>query len=273
MATTSGSPGGYVFSDSGTADGHAQLLHHLAGMLDPFTTRRLEQAGVRPSSRCLEVGAGTGSIAAWLAERVGPHGEVVATDLDPSRVPNHPRITTLTHDIAKDPLPGGRYDLIHARLVLAHLPNRREVLTTLAAALAPGGALVLDEFEASWDRSVMDTPDPEAYRLFTAYHQAFMAVLEQAGTDPGWGRRIHQAMREAGLVEVHTEYWARSWHGGQPGCLLAYTAAEQLRAKLIIHGMTGPDIDKFRELLLDPRLVIRGNLALSTTGRRPATAA
>src|SRR5262249_20305982 len=37
---------------------------------------------VRPGWRCLEVGAGRGSMAVWLAEQVGANGHVVATDID-----------------------------------------------------------------------------------------------------------------------------------------------------------------------------------------------
>lgn len=264
-------PVGYVFSDppAGLPEGHRRMLSHLAAMLDPFTIRRLEQAGVASGARCLEVGAGAGTVAHWLADRVGPDGQVVATDLDPSHLPAHPRIVPLRHDIATDDLPGSGYHLIHARLVLAHLPGRREVLGRLAAALAPGGALVVEEFDPSWDRCLLYTPDPDAHRLFAAYHTALLAVLRAAGTDPGWGRQVPHAMRECGLEEVSAEFWAQSWHGAQTGCLLPYAATAQVRDELVAHGMAAADIDRFRALLLDPRLVIHGNMAVSTVGRRP----
>jgi SAM-dependent methyltransferase len=270
ISTASGSAPGYLFQDrpATPAGGHHRLLDHLAEMLDPFTNRRLDQAGVRAGSRCLEVGAGSGTVAHWLAGRVGPGGEVIATDLDPTRIAGHPRITALTHDIVTDPLPG-RFDLIHARLVLAHLPERRQVLGRLVDALTPGGALVIDEFDASWDRCVLESPDPEAHRLFTAYQHALLAALLAAGADPGWGRQTHRAMRRAGLVQVDTEFWSRSWHGGQAGCLLPHAAAGQLHHQLTAAGMPAADLDRLRTLLLDPRLVIHGNTAVSTIGRPP----
>jgi SAM-dependent methyltransferase len=261
----------YAFSDTlvSPPDGHHRVLSHLAAMLDPFTVRRLAQAGVASGARCLEVGAGAGTIARWLADRVGPDGQVVATDLDPSHIPAHPAIVPVTHDIATDDLPEGRYHLIHARLVLACLPERRRVLARLAAALAPGGALVVEEFDPCWDQCVLDTPDPEAHRLFSSYHTALMAVLRAAGTDPGWGRQVHHAMRGCGLEEVCTEWWAQSWHGAQTGCLLPYATAAQVRDQLVANGMSPDDLDRFRALLLDPRLVIHGNMAVSTVGCRP----
>jgi tRNA A58 N-methylase Trm61 len=55
----------------------------LAAMLDPETIRHLEERGIGSGWHCLEVGGGGGSIATWLAARVGPPGHVLATDIDP----------------------------------------------------------------------------------------------------------------------------------------------------------------------------------------------
>src|ERR1700719_2991586 len=55
----------------------------LAAMYDPVTIRHLEQRGVSSGWHCLEVGGGGGSIAAWLAARVGPAGRLLVTDIDP----------------------------------------------------------------------------------------------------------------------------------------------------------------------------------------------
>src|SRR5688500_13501668 len=60
----------------------SERLRTLEALLDAGTIQHLERRGVRRGWRCLEVGAGGGSIAAWLAARVAPEGSVVATDLD-----------------------------------------------------------------------------------------------------------------------------------------------------------------------------------------------
>src|SRR5690348_16766904 len=57
-------------------------LAALEAWFDPGTIRHLEALGVAPGWRCLEVGAGGGSVARWLADRVSPQGHVLATDLD-----------------------------------------------------------------------------------------------------------------------------------------------------------------------------------------------
>lgn len=261
-------PKTYVFADHQPGQGtHTQMVRHLAAVLDPFTQQRLAPL-IRPGMQCLEIGAGTGTIALWMARH---GGKVTATDLEPHHIPEHPDITPCRHDITTDPLDPGRWDLIHARLVLAHLPNREDIITKLATALTPGGALVIDEFAAGgWARCVLTAPDRvEAQRLFDTYHQALTSIMHAAGTDTDWGRNTHHVMTKAGLVNVDTYLGgARSWHGGQPGCLLPHAMTTQMRTQLLHHGMTETDLDQFRHLLLNPQLAILNPTAISTTGHR-----
>src|SRR5262244_4089208 len=79
------------------------LLEH---NLDPLSQRRLAALGIQPGWRCLEVGAGHGSIARWLAAQVGPQGRVVATDLNPRFLTDLtlPNVEIRRHDIRTDPL-------------------------------------------------------------------------------------------------------------------------------------------------------------------------
>jgi len=260
----------YAFADDEAAGAthHGSLVDVLAAILDPFTARRL--APYVTDARCLELAAGAGTIAVWMAERAA---EVTATDTDIRHVATlaaqYPNLTARVHDLDTDPLDEGRYDLIHVRLLLAHLPRRHELVGKLATALALGGVLVIDEFQASWDSCVLDAPDmAQAQRLFGAYHQALTSVLAKAGNDTTFGRNAHRVMRAHGLVDVDVEFSARSWHGGQAGCRLPYLATEQLRPKLLAAGMPAGDIDAFRELLCDPELMIHGNFAVSTIGRK-----
>ena len=256
----------YAFNnDEPTASG---LLDALVQMLDEFTTVRLRQAGLAAGQRCLEVGAGAGTIAAFLADEVGPDGEVIATDIKPQHVAAHPGVTVLQHNITADPLPEGKFDVIHARAVLQHLPQRNEVLAKLADALSPGGVLVIEELEARWSTSVLAATDPRANDVLAAYEVALTQVLRDSGNDPTWCRRVHAAMRDIGLTDVDTEGWQRSWSGGTGVCLLAYKGSTELHDKLVAAGMTADDLEALRRLALDPATVMRGMLLLSTTGRK-----
>src|SRR5690348_6912436 len=146
-APTQHSP--YVF-DNSDEEPTRQRFIGLPQVFDPGTTRHLLARGVGPGWQCLEVGAGGGSVALWLAEHVGPTGSVVATDidtrfLDSIEVAN---VEVRRHDIGVDALPERAFDLVHTRLVLQHVPARHTALASLVASLKHGGWLVIEDFDS-----------------------------------------------------------------------------------------------------------------------------
>jgi len=126
-----------------------ERLAALAEALDPGTVRQLVSIGVGRGWRCLEVGAGGGSIAAWLSERVGDGGAVVATDLDTTvlRERSRPNLEVRVHDVLEDELPDGSFDLVHLRLLPAWLSEPQRALQRLASALRPGGWMLAEEMD------------------------------------------------------------------------------------------------------------------------------
>jgi ubiquinone/menaquinone biosynthesis C-methylase UbiE len=243
----------------------------LSALLDEFTTNRISSLLDLRGKRCLEVGAGGGSIAVWLAEQVGPDGSVLATDLKPEQIPSHERITVLQHDLVNDPAPEGEFDFIHARLVLNHLPERREILHRLVDRLAPGGIILDEDWDATRTDLVVSAPTPEAAELYRLYQETIgPKILAKAGTDRSWARRVHSYLLEEGLSEVDTYVYSRNWTGGSEGAQLVISSLYQLRAQFLAHGITEGQLDELRTLLDDPQLVINGHLLFSTSGRRPA---
>ena len=69
---------GYRLEATGRETAEDERLKLLEQVFDPGSRQRREL--VRPGWRCLEAGAGRGSMAAWLAGRVGPGGQVVAIE-------------------------------------------------------------------------------------------------------------------------------------------------------------------------------------------------
>jgi SAM-dependent methyltransferase len=263
--------GGYAL------DNHHQAApaHHraLAELLDPHTIGRI--AGLRKVSvgvRCLEVGAGGGSIARWLAGQVGEAGEVVACDLKPEQIGSHPRLTTVAHDLqGPESLAGAvgtGFDLVVARLTLAHLPSRRTVLHRLAELLAPAGVLLVEDWAALRDDVVVSAPDPQAAALYQRYQHAAATTFDDSGADRSWACRIHVAMLEEGLAGVETVIHGGYWSGGGPGMRLVAAIASQLRPSLLAAGLSVAELDRLGELLPDPSLVVRGHPLYSTSGRR-----
>jgi ubiquinone/menaquinone biosynthesis C-methylase UbiE len=121
----------YIFDNA--APQASQRFASLETLYDPWTIRHLEATGLGPGWQCWEIGAGGGSIARWLAERCGPTGHILVTDIDPRFLVepaslDHAPLEIQRHDIGSDPLPAKLFDLIHARLVLFHVPAREQVL-------------------------------------------------------------------------------------------------------------------------------------------------
>src|ERR1700740_2592078 len=74
--------GGYAHANV-AFDDELGRLRLLEARYDPGTFRRLGMFGPLAGARCLEVGAGAGSVARWLAAQAGPSGQVIATDTNP----------------------------------------------------------------------------------------------------------------------------------------------------------------------------------------------
>jgi ubiquinone/menaquinone biosynthesis C-methylase UbiE len=248
-------------------------LDHLQELLDPYSQECLSRAGVRPGLRCLDIGAGGGSITRWLADRVGPDGKVVAVDLDTDWLDDlrdHPCVEVYRHDINEGPPVDGPFDIIHVRLVLMHLSRRREILKGLAATLAPGGALVVGEYTGVPQRALA-APSADDELLFQRVQELAHAHCEREyGISYHWAHELDDAMVEAGLVDPQTIQYSSTATGGGTGCLLNLNYVQQLEAALLARsGLTRAELDRYFELMLDPRFQTRFYTFFCSTARRP----
>jgi SAM-dependent methyltransferase len=258
----------YTFDNDDPAA--AERLDLLSAVLDGFTISGLSGLGDLTGRRCLELGAGNGSIAGWLADQAGPSGHVVATDINTRHIPTDRGYRVVRHDLTRDSVPDGPWDLIHARLVLRHLPARHDILRRLVSALAPGGVLAIGEWDTYRGGLVLAAPEPEAVRLFDTYMNSVEQMLRDArAVDVEWPWQVHAAMTGAGLADVDTVVHARSWPGGSAGALHHAATISLLRTRILAVGMTGEQLDRLCGFLRDPRMVVRGLLSTLTVGRQP----
>ncbi|MDI2027035.1 class I SAM-dependent methyltransferase [Saccharopolyspora sp. TS4A08] len=237
----------------------------LAAAYDGITTARLEALGVGDGWRCLDVGAGRGSIARWLAHRVAPTGSVLATDLAPVDIEPHPNLTAAVHDITTDPLPDEHFDLIAVRMLLQQFPQREALLDKMIRALKPGGWLQVDELDTSYE--------PVLLAADTALYEKFLAAktehMRSRGGDPEWGREAAAAMRAAGLVEIDPRPHIGSRHAGSPELALQLNHTHHLRAGLLAAGMTEAELVRVREVMRDPGFRASSSVLHSVQGRKP----
>jgi len=257
----------YVYDNAAAeAVGRLRILPEI---FDGETMRHLAARGVGAGWRCLEIGGGKGSIGGWLSDQVGTGGHVLITDIDPRHAlpPASPNLEIRRHDIQTDPLPEKAFDLIHARLVLVHLPERERVLDRIFSWLKPGGWLVLEEFQTL---PVEQTVDPADLVFVANAVRALRQVNIAAGVDPSFSRAMTQLMRSHGFVEVEREGRSFAWRGGSAGATLLRLNCEQTCDTAIASGLcTRGDVASFLERLADPKFEILSPIMWSAWGRRP----
>jgi len=250
-----------------------ERLTALEAVYDPGTFRALTVVGVGPGWSCLEVGAGAGSVAAWLCNRVGPSGRVLATDSDPRFLQplaaNRANLEVRQHDVVVDELPAAVFDLVHARMVLEHLPGRERALRRMAAALAPGGWLVLEAIDFA-----SEAPDPALdgamAARFARWHEARSRLLESRGFDLAFARGLAKQLRGLGLIEVETEGRAFTWRGGSGGANVWRLSSEQLHRPLVTGGyLEEAEIADIQAMFADPAFAATSPLVVAAWGQRP----
>src|ERR1700674_2644062 len=183
-----------------------ERLSQLEAVWDPWTIRNFGKVGVREGWHCLEIAGGGGSIAEWLCRQVGSSGHVVATDLEPRflEVIDASNLEVRRHDILREPLPEGKFDLVHARAVLMFLPQPAETIIKIAAALRPGGWLLIEEPTVSrrspilpWRRPLRRSRRRDGMRV--------TSHLQSQGCDTEFGRHLYYYVAMNGLGDLQAE--------------------------------------------------------------------
>jgi SAM-dependent methyltransferase len=239
----------------------------LSTIFDPSTFRHLEELGIGEGQRCWEVGAGGPSVPRWLAERVGPAGHVLATDLDVCWLSAGPTLEVRRHDVGRDETPAGGFDLVHARLVLVHVVDRDAALESMVGALRPGGVLLVEDADPALQPLICPDEFGPEQRLANRLRAGFRKLLAQRGADLAYGRRLPRLLREAGLAEVAADAY---FPITSPACdLLEAATVEQVRDGLIAEGhATAAEIDRHLANVAAGRLDLATSPMISAWGRR-----
>ena len=185
-----------------TAAIERKRLDQLGALFDEPTISRLRRFGARPGWHCLEIGAGSGSVARALAALVAPDGHVLATDVDDRFLEgDDPHLEFRVHDITKRSAARRASSTSRTRAVCSNTSGERErALAAMVAATKPGGFVVVED--PDW--VVFDAqPLPEAFGVL--HHTLRDAYVAAAGYDPNLGRRLPALLHDAGLVDVDAE--------------------------------------------------------------------
>ncbi|WP_426560585.1 class I SAM-dependent methyltransferase [Angustibacter sp. McL0619] len=250
-------------------------LAGLSAQFDPGTKRHLRTIGVASGWRCWEVGAGAGSIAAWLADEVGETGHVLVTDLDTRFVEElaGDHVQVLRHDLTGDELPEGEFDLIHARAVLEHLPSRERTLRRLVGRLRPDGVLFLEDVVFGGTHLSLSLPmisPAAAAGLLSRVQEAVAGAFRSVGADPEYGMLLPERLIDAGLQDVNAELSTLLTRGGTDEAQFYRLSIAELGERLVEHGLLDQvDRQTIDELLNHEDTRWPSVAMMSAWGRRP----
>lgn len=255
---------GYSFDQS--QEGERERLAVIEDYLDAHSMARLEAAGLTTGWDCLEVGGGGGSLTRWMCERVGSGGSVLAVDLDPRFLEQveAPNLEVRQLDIVSGELPSEAFDLVHARYVLEHVPERETALRRLVRTLRPGGVIVITDGGGESPRSVQPS------EAFDRVLSGFIRAAAARGWSFEWAPTIAEQLRELGLADVGAESFRRYETDPTKGVTrIMGDSMVVLRDALVASGgIARDDLDEAIAMLRDPKCAILGFETWTAWGRR-----
>src|SRR5258708_6232147 len=192
--------------------------------------------------RCVDVGCGGGDVTLELARRVGPDGAVLGIDMDEVKL-----------ELARQSAVGAgltnieframnvyewtaemMYDIVYCRFVLQHLSRPLDVLRSMWAGVAVGGAIVVED--ADFEGSFCDPPNAS----FDFWVDAYQRVLKRHGGDPLTGRKMTRLFRDAGIPEPEVTVAQRAYRTGEAKSL-PYLTVEATRDAIVAEGIATDD--------------------------------
>ncbi len=242
----------------------------LAELFDPWTFRHLDDVGLGAGWRCWEVGAGGVSVPNGLAERVGPSGRVLATDIDVSwtEAAAGGALEVRRHDVTADPPPAEKFDLVHARLVLVHLEDRAAALRAMVDALRPGGWLVIEDADPALQPLACPDERGPAEKLANRLRAGVRTLMVERGADLAYGRTLPRLLGEADLEDVRAEAY---FPIGSPACTVLEAATiRHVRDQLLGAELATPEeIETHLENLAAGDLHLMLAPMITAWGRKP----
>jgi len=202
-----------------------------AGLHRMWKRFTVEQSGLRPGQRVLDVAGGTADLAIQFARRVGAGGEVVLTDINPAMLARgRDRMLdaglaapAVLCDAEQLPFADAHFDCVSVAFGLRNMTRKDRALAEMRRVLRPGGRLLVLEFSRVWQPlqplydaySLKVLPllgkwvanDSESYRYLAESirvhpdQEKLKILMEQSGLE-----RVEYFNLSAGVVALHRGY-------------------------------------------------------------------
>ncbi len=191
----------------------------------------VEQSGLRPGQKVLDVAGGTADLAIQFARRVGNTGTVVLTDINASML-NRGRNRMLDAgiiapavqcDAERLPFAADYFDCVSVAFGLRNMTHKDRALAEMQRVLRPGGRLLVLEFSRIWQPLApaydaysfkilpalgkLIAGDSDSYRYLAESirmhpdQETLKSMMEQAGLE-----RVEYFNLSAGVVALHRGY-------------------------------------------------------------------
>ncbi|MDJ0515897.1 MAG: class I SAM-dependent methyltransferase [Trichodesmium sp. MO_231.B1] len=242
----------YIFSDAQNLK-ELERLQAIEQIFDPKTRQRILTTGITNKWQCLEVGAGAGSIAQWLATIVGESGKVVAVDIDTRFSANvqSSNLEVLQADVRHLALENQSFDLIHARYLLIHILDFEVALSKMLDLLKPGGWIVIEEPDFSVAKAIVG--ENRMCQSFQRVNLAIQQMFADKGMDYALGGKLLGIFQKYDWQKLSLENDTPVSAGGSGIAKMMKMSTMQLAQKYIATSKaTQSDIENFYLFADDP---------------------
>lgn len=176
-----------------------ERLNILNDIYNSASQKFLQESGLKPGMRVLEVGAGTGEMASWVAKFIGPQGHITLVDGSEAQLQiardnfkqaglTNAEFCALSvyelHHLEQ------KYDLIYSRWLLMHLTNLQAAMTSMKSSLKMGGILVVED--GANEGCFANPYNPVFHKWLEAWRTRFDFYHKDCDT----GLKLHHLLRQ-----------------------------------------------------------------------------
>ena len=235
----------YIFEKQSEAH-EFRRLQLLEVANDPMTISMLKETEIQVGWKCLELGAGAGSILRWLGERVGPSGLAIGVDKNTSFLQDFTSApfqickgTFLEVDLAQ------AFDLIHGRYILIHNKSDEEILRKMFSLLKPGGWALFEEPDFT-SATLMDQGNQNSQ---ARVNRAMCQMFVNGGLDPAYALGLPRKLEQTGFRVERAQSTMHLCPGKSPMANVIGESALVLQQQYCDTGLCSPtDVQEYVRL-------------------------
>lgn len=175
----------------------------------------IEISGVSNGDRVLDIAGGSGDLSRLFAQKVGPSGEVILTDINASMlavgrdrlIDDGIPVPALQCDAEKLPFPDQHFDCVIVAFGLRNMTHKDKALAEMQRVLKVGGRLLVLEFSQIW-KPLAPIYDAYSFKLlplmgkiFAKDADSYQYLAESIRMHPDQ-ETLKQMLVDAGLAKV-----------------------------------------------------------------------